>query len=68
MTHYIAAQWNAAMHCQLSMHHMHIWIAWRSALRQTMSALQKSQQSQRLDQKDYRYENINQRKIGKHNG
>jgi hypothetical protein len=33
-----------------------------------MSALQKLQQSQRLDQKDYRYENINQRKIGKHNG
>ena len=68
MTHYIAAQWNAVMHCRQRISHMHIWIAWRSALRQIMSALQKSQQSQRLDRKDYRYENINQRKIGKHNG
>ena len=59
MTQCIAAQWNAAMHYRQHMHHMHIWIAWRSALRQTMSALQKSQQSQCLDQKDYRYEGIN---------
>jgi len=52
MTQCIAAQWRAAMHCQQRISHMHIWIAWRNVLRQTMSALHQYQSSQRSDRKD----------------